>query len=237
MTTPFQRHKAEAERQQAIAAQQRQLASNAPAKPQPDPTNYGEFEVLKGSLQQDVTALANLPSGADKVARKGELGQKYLSHVQAYLDGGSVYANPVLVQVVIWLFDAGRIDQALPLAFTAIEQAQVMPDQFNRNLATFVADSVLAWAEAELKADHGIEPYFTSVETALHSWPVPDVVKLKYAKQRGLIAFDAKDYQEAVLQFQRAEALEATANGTKAQVKTKLAEAQKHLAAQQPKTD
>jgi tetratricopeptide (TPR) repeat protein len=230
MTTPFQRHKASVEKQLAVEAQQTQLRLNQPAPVNHTVTDYGQFEILKAALEQDLKALSGIPSGADKQARKYELAQNYTAHVNAYVDSGDIYANPVLVQWLIWMLDAGRLDIALPIAWLAIEQDQVMPDTFNRTLVTFVFDAVLVWAQAEFKQGRSVAPYFYDVLAKFDHEPayaLPDVVRMKYHKLAGHMCFANDDFEQAVVHYQAAESFETPQQPAK--VATKLGSAKKAL--------
>ncbi|MFO5848557.1 phage terminase small subunit, partial [Klebsiella pneumoniae] len=53
-----------------------------------------------------------------------ELLPKYLVYVQRYRAAGLVYPNPVLVQVLVWLFGTVQIEAGLGLALFAIRDGQ-----------------------------------------------------------------------------------------------------------------
>lgn len=219
MTTPFQRHMKEMLAKDNKAKQVKALDEGDLKTAENTVTDYSQFEVLESSLKNDVTALANTPTGERDDLRKTFIA-RYLPHVEKYVESAEVYANQILVMVMMWLFDNRDIGKALKYAFVAIEQGQKMPQQFNRNLATFVADAVLDWADRELKLGHAIDPYFSQVLKQLERWPVPEVVHMKYNKLAGNIAFDNEHYVDAVAFFQIAESF-GTANNP-AKVTTKL---------------
>lgn len=228
MSTPFQRHIKAMQQQQAQAAQREALDQRTPEAAQASATDYGAFEMLKMSLEKDVRASKEIPRGAERDAlRDTTLLPRYQQHAEAYVASGEVYANPVLVQVVMWLFDAGRIEQALPMAALAIEQGQKMPADFKRDLATFTADAVLFWAEQEQKFGRAWEPYFSQVFNQLQNWKVPDVVRMKFCKFAGKAAFDLQDYQAAVMHLENAEKLSTST--APAKVGTLLEKARKQL--------
>lgn len=220
--TPFQAHRERVLKKKA-AEKLRQASASAEA---PAAATYAEFETILYALETDVAAISDTPSG-ERAAKKAEMIERYRPHVDAYLETEKPHANPVLVQLVIWLLDVGKISDALKYAAPAIEQNQAMPQRFKRNMATTVADEVLAWAEAEAKDGRAYEPYFSDVRAQLDTWAVPDVVKMKYAKFAGLQAYDKEDWTTAEKELAAAEGL-ATKNNP-AKVKTKLDQARKKL--------
>lgn len=228
MSTPFQRHMKAMQQRQAQAAQQQAMDTHVPGAAEASASDYSAFELLKMSLEQDVRASKDVPSGPQRnELRDKTLLPRYQQHVQAYMESGEVYANPIMVQVMMWLFDVGRIEQALPIAKLAIVQRQQMPAEFKRDLATFVADTVLEWAETEQKFGRAWEPYFSHVFMQLETWQVPDVVRMKYSKFAGKAAFDLEDFQAAVTHLENAEKL--STSSAPAKVGTLLEKARKKI--------
>ncbi|ALD78117.1 Phage terminase, endonuclease subunit [Citrobacter portucalensis] len=106
------------------------------------------MHLLIKALETDVEHARNLPTIADRVEFKRDvLLPRWTPTVEAYLESGQVYANPVFAWCVIWLFDVGDLDKALDWADIAISQQQATPDRLRSNFPTFVADTMLAWAQ------------------------------------------------------------------------------------------
>lgn len=219
MTTPFQRHMKEQLAKTEKAKQVKALDAGDIKTAEATVADYSQFEVLTSSLNNDVAALANTPTGERDEVRKTFLA-RYLPHVEEYVKSAEVYANSILVMVMMWFFDNRDIANALKYALVAIEQGQKMPQQFNRNLATFVADAVLDWSDRELKKGHAIDPYFSQVHNLLDDWPVPEVVHMKFNKMAGTVALDDERYADAVKYLQKAN--EYGTSNNPAKVKTKL---------------
>jgi Phage small terminase subunit. len=226
MTSPMQRHMAKVREEQAKSQAKEKLDQGTKQDALDSATDYPAFEAIKTSLDQDIKSLGAKTQGQERNEyREKTLLPRYMPHLLAYKESGEEYANPVLVAVVMWLMDLGRIGEALEWAYLAITQNQKMPGQWNRNLATFVADSVLKWAEKEFKAGHAVDPYFTSVFENLVDWPVPDVVKMKYNKLAGKMALKEKDFESAESFLLMADSLGDAAHPAK--VSTDLEKAQK----------
>jgi len=225
--TPFQQHKQRVQKELAEQQQKQKLAAGDLTTAAATANDYSAFEVLKNNLDGDLKTLSGLVQGDEKQAKKKSLVEFYMGHVSEYLNQAEVYANAVLVNVILWLFDLGRIAEALPMAKVAIEQQQSSPAGFSRNLPTVVADLVLEWCDKQHSQGHSVEPVFSEVLALLHGWPVPDVVKMKYHKFAGNQAFSEGDMPTAVSQYEQAISFESASH--KAQVKTKLEKARAAL--------
>jgi len=119
------------------------------------------MHLLIKALETDVEHARNLPTIADRVEFKRDvLLPRWTPTVEAYLESGQVYANPVFAWCVIWLFDVGDLDKALDWADIAISQQQATPDRLRSNFPTFVADTMLAWAQETSGRGESVEPYF-----------------------------------------------------------------------------
>jgi hypothetical protein len=223
MLSPMQEHMARVKKAQAVKEiKENKAVATAPAKN--TDTNYSEFEVLTAAVESDVTALNAKPKQERNAVRK-MLVDRYMGHIEAYLQAGIEYANPVLVYMVMWLFDLGRIADATRLGLFALQQNQKMIKTFKRPLATFIFDEVLAWAEAENKNGKSNSPYFSQFLGLLDEHELPDIVKMKYYKLAGNMAFDEKDMATAEKYYM----LAIEAEPAKAKVDSKLKTARKAL--------
>lgn len=138
-------------------------------------------------LNQDVAYLRALPMIADRVAyKRDELLPRWKPTVDAYLEGGNVYDNPVFAWFVVWTFDAGDLDEALRLADIAIAQQQPTPENIKSHFPAFVADTVMAWAEEAAAAGESVEPYFSQVfEKVTQHWRLHEEITAKWFKFAG----------------------------------------------------
>ena len=135
--------------------------------------------------------------------KRDELLPKYLDYVQRYLDSKLIFPNPVMMQVLVWLFDTQQFTTGLQLADLAMLQEQELP--FKRNVQTFVADEVIEWAYAEYEVGRTPEPY---VSDLLHlvdgEWQLFERIPARYHKLLGIIAIDLEDWPIAIAHFERA---------------------------------
>lgn len=214
-----ERARARAAAQQVSAKPAVALQTAAPLSP--------DRTVIEAALEADLQLLSERSDVKEKIALKRQLLPKYLQQVKAYCEAGERYPNEVLVYCLIWLLDVEDIEQALGLAAIAIEQQQLMPERFKRDLPTYVAETVHDWAERQYKANQSASPYFDQVVEAVHSesWPVAQIIVVgKVYKLAGLFAERANDVPAAIRWFQL-----ATEANPRAGVKTRLEKLQAKL--------
>ena len=198
--------------------------------------DYHAFQRLQDCLNRDLRRLAGIPSGAPRNAVKNnELLPVYLPVVRKYIASGEQYKNVVLVTVMIWLFDCGRIAEALDIARVAIAQQQPMPDNYKRNLPTFVADTIFEWADAESSRGNPVAPWFYEIfqQLAEENWPVPDITRMKFHKLSGTLARHAGHLQLALDHYLAAQEL----NPKRALVKTAIRDLKKQLEQQSEQSE
>lgn len=178
------------------------------------------------ALAQDCARLSDLNALSDRQRlKRDELLPKYLDYVQRYRESGLNHPNPVLMQVLVWLFDTEQFEPALELADFAQQQGQVMPERFKRDIPTFVADTVIEWAEAEHKAKRSPEPYLSRLLPRVDGeWRLYERIPARYHKLLGILAMDQEQWTEAIAHFERATELYPEIG-----VKTRLEDATKAL--------
>jgi len=180
--SPAQRHS------QRIAAERKLASSQAVDSSE-------SLHILVKALEADVAHVRSLQLIADRVEYKRDvLLPKWTPTVEAYLESQQVYANPVLAWCVIWLFDVGDLEKALAWADIAISQQQATPDRLRSNFPTFVADTMLAWAEESAGRGESIEPYFSQTfERVANTWRLHEQVTAKWFKFAGLEMLRGED--------------------------------------------
>lgn len=189
------------------------------------------LKLIEDALAIDLERISAINSReARQQLKRDELLPKYLDYVQRYRDSGLNHANPVLMQVLVWLFDTAQFEQGLELANFAMEQGQAMPERFRRDIPTFVADELIEWAEVEHKAGRSPEPYLSDLLTWVDGrWVLFEKIPARYHKLLGIIAMEAKNWAKAITHFERATELYPEIG-----VGTRLAGARRALDKQQP---
>jgi hypothetical protein len=188
-----------------IAAAAAPLAYS-PAEALSSPANAKKHLLLmEASLAEDLKCLSDLKNLASKqTLKRTELLPKYQDFIQRYMDSGLVMQNPVLVQVMVWLFDTEQFEDGLKLADFAIEQGQEMPERFKRNVQTFVADAVIEWAFREYNAQRSPEPYLSDLLPRVDGeWDLPEQIPSKYHKLIGMRAMEAEQWETALEHLER----------------------------------
>ncbi|NVN63872.1 terminase [Pseudomonas putida] len=185
------------------------------------------YKLMEDALLVDLERLSGLNSLEQRqLVKRDELLPKYQEYVGRYRESGLNFPNQVLMYVLVWLFDTAQFEQALELADFAMLQGQALPERFNRDIPTFVADELIEWAEAEYKAGRSPEPYVSNLLPRVDGeWSLFERIPARYHKQLGMLAMDRKDWTSAIVHFERAESLYESIG-----VGTRLAGARKALA-------
>ncbi|MGV4733212.1 terminase endonuclease subunit [Burkholderia pseudomallei] len=120
----------------------RVTAARAAAAAAPGQTMAGAtpYELMLAKLAADRRALKGVQSVARKVELKRKLLPEYADYVAGVLNGGRGAQDDVLVTVMVWRIDAGDFDGALAIAEYALTHGLSLPDQFERSLASVVAE-------------------------------------------------------------------------------------------------
>lgn len=197
MISPAMRHKErwdrqrEAERLRAVAAAAEEHALQRIAE------DDGQQQLLLANLDQDCKRISALPQGAARLPLKRECVALYMPIVEQYLAGSAVRHNPVLVQVMIWLFDLGDIAAAMRLAERAIAESQPMPERFKSSVPVFVTDSVLEWARIQRQGGGAVDPYLGTIYERLAELPLHDAQRAKVCKMRAEVLAEQREFRAA----------------------------------------
>jgi hypothetical protein len=165
------------------------------------------LKLMMAGLDADLVRLKAIPNLAGKQdLKRTELLPKYQEYIQRYIESGQVMQNPVLVQVMVWLFDTTQFDDAMELAEIAMAQGQLMPERFKRrDIQTFVADAVGDWAYAEYGAGRSPEPYLSDLLNRVDGeWTLPEQIPSKFHKLIGIRAMDDQQWAVALKHLERA---------------------------------
>ncbi|EKB1950874.1 phage terminase small subunit [Vibrio parahaemolyticus] len=174
-----------------LAKQRRKLIEQQANQSAPEAVSGADTDSLHIKLiefEEDRKYLRSFNAIADRIKHKREvLVPKYKPYVQAYLESGEAFENPIFTNMVVWLFDVKELDTAIDWCMKAIELDLPTPENFRRDWPTFCADEVLAWAEIESERGHSIEPYFSQVfEKVEKEWRLHEKVHAKWYKFAGL---------------------------------------------------
>lgn len=176
-----------------------------------------DFVAVEGALQADIKALSNIKDVKDKLeVKKTHLLPKYSATVNAYIDSGARYPNPVLFYCAMWAIDIGDIETGLTYASVAIEQQQIAPSHFSRDCPTFFAEQIADYAVSKIdKETVSLDQIETvtleQIESiadnlATNKWPVTEpIVRGKVFKVAGMYAELSGDLKKALAHFETAQ--------------------------------
>ena len=164
------------------------------------------LQLMVDALNVDLDRISSIDSRElRQQLKRDELLPKYLDYVQRYLDSKLIFPNPVMMQVLVWLFDTAQFTTGLQLAQVAMVQQQELPERFKRNVQTFVADEVIEWADTEYKAGRTPEPYVSDLLPLVDGeWQLFERIPARYHKLLGIISIDLEDWSQAIAHFERA---------------------------------
>lgn len=186
--------------------------------------------LMNSAMAEDLGRLSDLNAmEARQRLKREELLPKYQEYVQRYRESGLNHPNPILMQVLVWLFDTEQFEDAMELASFAMQQGQAMPERFKRDIPTFIADTMIDWADGEYKARRSPEPYLSQLLPQVDGeWQLFEKIPARYHKLLGDMALDQEQWALAIQHFERAAKLYPSI-----QVKTRLDDATKALRKQE----
>lgn len=112
------------------------------------------YELMLAKLAIDKRRLKEIKSIARKIeVKRAELLPDYVEYVAGALSGGRGAQDDVLTTVMIWRVDVGDYAGALDIARYAIAHRMTLPDQYDRTLATAIAEEFAEAALALFKKD------------------------------------------------------------------------------------
>lgn len=205
---------------------------SAPAAPQGKGLLAGKQleDFLSASLSEDLAALKGLASKEAKARHKREiLLPKYAPYVERLKEGGATPASgkhDLLGYWLVWLFDAGKMDEATQYADWCLQHGVKLPERFQSDIRFFIASQVVEWAEGEFNAGRAIEPYWgwihAQAEQNPEIWNLPDELAGRLCRIKGLDSEKAGNLDLALFYLESALKLGA-------KVKTALERVQKNI--------
>lgn len=182
-------------------------------------------QLLNDSLEEHLQVLKSFEARQRKIDyKKNTLIPEYRDYVSRLEDSGQ--DHPLLGYYLVWLLDAGEIDEAVTYGLWCVEKGIELPECFQSKLPTFFVGEVCKWAEAELAAERSADPYISILFEAVtdHDWDIADKVSAHLHKCMGFQDEQDGRLEDAAVMLQIAMELGA-------QVKTRLGIIEKKLAA------
>ncbi|MGQ7934710.1 phage terminase small subunit [Paraburkholderia sp. D1E] len=218
MRSPAQRH------YERVSAE---LAA-ASAAPGESLAGASAYELMLAKLATDRRRLKAIHSIERKIdVKRAELLPEYVDYVAGALSGGRGAQDDVLTTVMIWRVDAGDFAGALDIARYALAHRMTLPDQYDRPLATAIAEEFAQTALTAFKLGETFDAdQLAEVMKLTESADMHDQVRAKLHKALGKALQDS-DRAAALDHLRRALQLDERA-GVKqdiARLETELSDA------------
>lgn len=179
---------------------------------------------MLAKLYADSQALRTIQSTESKIARKRTLLPDYLPYIEGTLESPP-REDPVLMTCMVWALDVEDYQLALRIGRFALQHGLSMPDRFQRNTATVLAEQIADMQLASaVKAGPVNGELLVEVATLVDRCDMPDQVRAKLFKALGIF-YEAHDKSAALDCYTRAFDLD-----TKIGVKKPIEQLQRALA-------
>lgn len=152
-----------------------------------EPINANAYELQLTKLYADKRRLKDVQSIARKIEVKRQILPDYAPWIDGALEGGRGGQDAVLMTVMVWRIDTDDFAGALQIAAYALAHGLVMPDQFQRDVATLVAEEISDRALQTLSTGGGFAlAVLERTEQLTRGHDMPDEVRAKLHKALGL---------------------------------------------------
>lgn len=116
------------------------------------------YDLMLMQLSEDRRRLKGIQSTVKKAEIKVEVLPKYVPWVDGVLAADGAQQDDVLMYVMLWRVDAGDYAGALSIGRHAIRHGWSMPQGFNRNVQTLLAEEMADAAKNALVAKNDFDP-------------------------------------------------------------------------------
>lgn len=116
------------------------------------------YELMLMQLGEDRRRLKGIQSTVKKAEIKVEVLPKYVPWVDGVLAADGAQQDDVLMYVMLWRVDAGDYAGALAIGRHAIRHGWSMPQGFNRNVQTLLAEEMADAAKNAIMAKTDFDP-------------------------------------------------------------------------------
>lgn len=191
---------ARAHRERHIAA----ARAAAEAAERIDPSLATGYELMLAQLAEHRRQLKQVQSIERKIEVKRKLLPEYAPYIAGALEADRGGQDDVIVTLLVWHIDCGDLAGAVPIAAYALRHGLVMPDHYERTLATIVAEEAAELALKQLAAGNTLDiDALCEVESLTTGRDMPDEVRAKLCKAIGYALRD-RSPADALLHLKRA---------------------------------
>lgn len=217
MASPARLHK---QREEARIASER-------AAERQETIQGSEHELALAQLAAHKRQLSAIQSMQARQAKKAELMQEWHGYIDGVLAADAGVPDPIISQMLPWLFDVGDIDRALTVGDYLLRHDLPAPEQFTRDLPSLYTEMA---AESALNRPGSLSAeQLAEVLDATTGYDMVDEIRAKLYRALGEALHDEGNLEAAVTYLRRAVEL-----NPKVGCKPLLAQLEKELAAQMP---
>lgn len=164
----------------------RKTSAMGPTMAQASPVYANAYELQLIALAEARRSLKQVQSIERKAEVKRRLLPQFADWIAGVLEGGNGGQDDVLMTCMVWFIDVGDFRAALNIADYALEHGLTLPDQYQRDVATLVAEEIAEQAQAALTAGRMVDtPSLIRAEQLTAGRDMPDEVRAKLHKALG----------------------------------------------------
>lgn len=178
--SPFQRHT-----QYVLAQEAARKGGNG--------SHLKGYDLMLMQLGEDRRRLKGIQSTVKKAEIKVEVLPKYVPWVDGVLAADGAQQDDVLMYVMLWRVDAGDYAGALAIGRHAIRHGWSMPQGFNRNVQTLLAEEMADAAKNALVAKTDFDPdLLMQTLDVIGDLDMPDQSRARLHKSLGWVLRDSQ---------------------------------------------
>lgn len=193
------------------------------------------YDLILAQLNAHKRQLKQIQSMERKAEFKRRIFPEYKPWIDGTLNAGTGVQDGVVMQWLVWCIDMENFEYALKIAEYALFHDLVLPERFQRTLATTIAEEFADIAKRARDSKKSFDlAYLTQVNTLTAESDMPDEVRAKLLREMGELEKES-DPELALIHLKRALELDANVG-----VKGSIAKIEKRLekaTAEQSPTD
>lgn len=193
------------------------------------------YDLILAQLNAHKRQLKQIQSMERKAEFKRHIFPEYRPWINGALNAGTGVQDDVVMQWLVWCIDMEDFEYALKIAEYALFHDLVLPERFQRTLATTIAEEFADIAKRARDSQKSFDlAYLTQVNTLTAESDMPHEVRAKLLREMGEL--EKESYPElALTHLKRALELDANA-GVKGSI-TKLEKLLEKASTEQSPTD
>ena len=161
-----------------------------------------QYELMLMQLAQHKKTLKDIQSREKKALVKADFLHEYAAYIDGVIESDIGVQDDVLLTIMVWCIDAGKLRDALDIAEYAIHHNLVTPEQYKRDTATLITEEI---AEYLIGKGENTDEFELGLITELmvKGKDMPDQVQAKLYKAIGM-SLSMKNYDLAIEYLERA---------------------------------